>query len=70
MDPNANLAEQERLLDSQERHDRRRLSELRHALEDWLAGGGFAPDWNKYPDASKAFKKWRRNCAKYIDLAR
>lgn len=70
MDPNANLSEQSRLLNTTARSDRARLSELRHALAGWLSGGGFQPDWNAHPDATKAFKLWRRQAAKFGDLAR
>lgn len=70
MDPNANLQEQATLLDAMDRSDRRRLSELRHALQSWLTSGGFAPNWNTFPQATKAYKAWVRQSAKFQDLAR
>lgn len=62
MDPNANLREQEdlqiQLWDEGKRIDYRRRTELRVALRDWLNHGGFAPDWEKYPQAARAFQQW------------
>ena len=66
MDPNANLIEQERILDaladfvvpmnaSTENGHRRRLRELRRALKGWIGSGGFAPEWVKAPRASVYF---------------
>ena len=61
MDPNANLQEQDKLLDQHlhtqllNRHDRERLRELREALVDWIARGGFQPDWAAYPHAAKYY---------------
>lgn len=67
MDPNANLQEQERIINRAQRQeasahivhdryeftpeDRERLYELREALTGWLSRGGFAPDWNLGPVA-------------------
>lgn len=69
MDPNANLQEQERIIDrlavidavgnrripddvfAEWREARQRLRELRNALTDWLAIGGFEPDWSAAPNA-------------------
>jgi len=57
MDPSANLYEQIRLANDYLRTtaladtltplevDGERLAELVVALTEWLAGGGFAPDW-------------------------
>lgn len=62
MDPNANLSEQSYLLGygaDIDRVGRLRLIELRRALSDWLANGGFKPDWTAYPDAANAFHTWR-----------
>lgn len=70
MDPNANLAEQSQLLDASSNDDRRRRAELRRALQAWIAGGGFAPDWSKYPEAARAYRAWVRQSAKFADLAR
>lgn len=65
MDPNANLAEQERILAEIPRvptsstlllRDKRaRLKELRVALVDWLKAGGFEPAWSKCPKATRYF---------------
>lgn len=65
MDPNANLDEQERILQALADIDtvldvthartsdterlRSRLFELRVALANWLHDGGFAPDWSRAP---------------------
>lgn len=70
MDPNANLAEQDQLLNADTRIDKQRRSELRRALQDWLNHGGFAPAWTKYPEATKAYKHWVRQSAKFADLWR
>ena len=67
MDPNANLAEQSTLLDSQSNYDRRRLAELRRALLDWR---GFEPTWADYPAATKQYRTWVRRSAQFADLAR
>ncbi len=81
MDPNANLAEQQEILDRRREYDRavrkgtalpidlelmryyrvgdkNRLQELRDALAQWLARGGFAPDWDKYPNARKYYRSY------------
>ena len=66
MDPNANLIEQECIIDAlndyvvpqmqaQEKTRKARLRELRHALREWLKNGGFEPDWNIAPHARKYF---------------
>jgi hypothetical protein len=67
-DPNANLAEQEELmlfLDDGAASNgfeldaaAERLTELQDAMNDWLANGGFAPDWTKAPNASRYYAKW------------
>lgn len=50
MDPNANLAEQRRLLRRFRQRNRltageaNRLAELVDALDEWLSQGGFMPD--------------------------
>lgn len=54
MDPNANLLEQEAILEgtqSDQRGTRARLLDLRQALYDWIRDGGFEPDWTKAPRA-------------------
>lgn len=60
MDPNANLAEQDQIaqLPKQHNYDRYRLYDLRVALRDWLASGGFEPDWAKYPAGTASYRKW------------
>lgn len=65
MDPNANLLEQEQLLEALDstpkrfaacrRAARARLKELRYALKAWLDTGGFAPEWSRAPKASARF---------------
>lgn len=66
MDPNANLQEQERILCNRLRvrygepkPDAPRLRELRHALIEWLRGGGFEPDWVVCPHAATYYKQLR-----------
>ena len=70
MDPNANLQEQAELLDASTLQGRRRRAELRRALQDWLARGGFAPAWQQFPTATKAYRQWVRQSAKFADLVR
>lgn len=53
MDPNANLDEQA------ECSDPKRLRELRQALLAWMHHGGFEPDWDAQPYATKDFDAWR-----------
>jgi hypothetical protein len=62
MDPNANLAEQQALMErssvlgkSEVAKNKPRLAELRTALSDWLAAGGFEPNWKEYPRPSWFF---------------
>ena len=63
MDPNANLAEQERLIARINQYAtwsfkiqlERELSEFQQALYDWIRDGGFEPDWNKAPHARKHY---------------
>jgi hypothetical protein len=67
MDPNANLAEQERIIIRVEvdapmrrpfkRQQAERLLDLRQALYDWIRDGGFEPDWSKAPNAAKYYGK-------------
>jgi len=69
MDPNANLAEQQRILRARQpgsRTDAGRLQELRAALAQWLHAGGFEPTWDAYPTAARywrAFRESRRRMA-------
>ena len=70
MDPCANLAEQARLLACESASDKARRRELREALSEWLAHGGFAPKWGAYPEAAKAYRAWVRDRAKFQDLYR
>lgn len=60
MDPDANLREQEDLLNQRTRdaHDRARLKELREALWGWLHGHGFEPQWHKCPTAAKHYRSY------------
>lgn len=51
MDPNANLACQERLLLAGKRRCAE-LRDLREALRGWLAQGGFEPSWAACPRAA------------------
>lgn len=51
MDPNANMAEQESLI-LQGAENSPRMHALRNALAEWLAAGGFAPAWGKFPKAA------------------
>lgn len=66
MDPNANLQEQEAILDILSKpvyrytsYDRNNLSDtladLRYNLQEWLDDGGFEPDWSKAPHAAKHY---------------
>ncbi len=65
MDPNANLAEQEELLQEMSEYDDHAhpayinadadLSELRDELMTWIKRGGFLPDWTKAPNAARYF---------------
>lgn len=61
MDPNANLQEQERILQQplyeRPHHAQVRLRELRQALTGWLSAGGFEPDWSDCPNAARYYKK-------------
>lgn len=55
MDPNANLAEQRRIvariLDGDDSADWSRLAELVQALDEWLTAGGFLPgEWQEKVD--------------------
>lgn len=72
MDPNSNLAAQNRLLQQStlDTVDKARRRELREALAGWLARGGFPPDWTRYPQAATEYRKWCRMRAKFSDLAR
>lgn len=66
MDPNANLRQQEYLIDVKinsgthgvdRKRARAELNELRGALKGWLQGGGFEPAWSEAPLARKYFRK-------------
>lgn len=60
MDPNANLAEQDVLvnLPQRSRLEDDYLRELRHALRAWLTRGGFEPTWTAYPVATQCYRDW------------
>lgn len=77
MDPNANLQEQSELIaecseyerDSTMGHPaygeaRTQLTERREDLYQWLARGGYAPDWSRHPEAAGAYKQWVRRLAR------
>jgi hypothetical protein len=64
MDPNANLAEQERIIVANRIGDvhihvsqetKARYLDLRTALAEWLQKGGFEPDWEQAPNARKYY---------------
>lgn len=64
MDPDANLREQEQIINrrgatrgSVYYSDVARLDELRRALGEWLARGGFDPNWTYGPTASIYFER-------------
>ncbi len=64
MDPNANLAEQDRIIVRNTggsfapvMGDLDRLRELRKSLRVWLANGGFEPDWTAFPLAAQSFRE-------------
>ncbi len=48
-------SEEEGLIDA--RGDSARLRELRRALRDWLADGGFEPDWHTCPNTARTYRK-------------
>ena len=59
MDPNANLQEQAAILTERPTPAAyRRLRELRIALQAWIAGGGFPPNWDAYPIARVMYQSW------------
>lgn len=64
MDPNDNLREQAELIVTP-RRDKRRLRELREGLLHWTQRGGFEPNWDDYPEATKAFNAWRKRAIGY-----
>lgn len=70
MDPNANLREQNELLHTESYGGKDRRAELRRALLSWLSSGGFEPNWSKYPEATKAYRKWVTKYNKFQDLWR
>ncbi|MCA1841069.1 MAG: hypothetical protein LC723_12225 [Actinobacteria bacterium] len=70
MDPNANLKEQEELLqemseyeaDGAENHPAYKnaaddLGRYRAQLRRWLSNGGVEPDWSTCPNAAKHYNK-------------
>ena len=38
--------------------DKREAFRLMGDLADWLTSGGFHPNWDHYPDATKAFRQF------------
>jgi hypothetical protein len=71
VDPNANLREQD---ECRGRTDYgpplRRLEELRIALAAWLASGGFAPDWQAFPDAAREYHEWQYRRTRHAEIRR
>lgn len=69
MDPNANLAEQDRILyraigrriPTMTVDESDRMTELREALQSWIRADGFHPDWQAHPHATRDFRRWTRN---------
>jgi hypothetical protein len=61
MDPNANAAEQETIMNTPYRQrtpvQHARLRELRRALDDWRAAGGYEPDWIQYPHLARRYMR-------------
>lgn len=57
MDPNANLREQEALIEAKQTRSAR-MRELREALWGWLRGHGFEPEWHKCPKAAKHYRSY------------
>lgn len=55
MDPNAALRNIEAAL--YPRLDIDTMEENAVALHEWIAGGGFEPDWEKYPHATDWYRK-------------
>lgn len=53
MDPNAAL----RAIDKADRVDAE-TREVMQGLREWLARGGFAPDWRMYPKGTRRYKQW------------
>jgi len=41
-----------------EAYQKGRLRHLREALREWMAGGGFAPDWTLAPRASRYYTRF------------
>ncbi len=69
MDPNANLKDQHDLMtEIAEYRDtpyhpavanaRKDLHDTRVALHEWLRRGGYAPQWDLYPTATLAYRRW------------
>jgi hypothetical protein len=63
MDPNRNLQEQEEMLRYRQlqaggrAHTRAELAYLRTYLSEWLAHGGFEPDWGACPLAATYYER-------------
>lgn len=55
MDPNATLKE------IQESSDIREKNQHCENLANWLDKGGFAPQWDNYPEAGQYFTKFCQN---------
>jgi len=57
MDPNATL---QRIEDDLGDHDYTSVREACRDLSSWLARGGFEPQWEAYPAATKRFRRFQR----------
>lgn len=53
MDPNACL----KRIDDAKRPDSRECREAIADLERWIAGGGFAPNWQFFPRGTRRFSR-------------
>ena len=54
MDPNATLRDLQAALDEGDEFGQQ---EYQHILASWIARGGFAPDWDAYPEAARFFRE-------------
>lgn len=58
MDPNETLRRIEALLPALDDDDVDEAEGFCADLSEWLDKGGFAPEWTKYPEATKFYKSW------------
>jgi len=54
MDPNATLRALAEALEDGDEFGQR---EYQYILASWIARGGFAPDWDAYPEAARFFRE-------------